>query len=158
MTLGESSKMNCSAFEWAFQLFLHEAFVASETSPSSSAIGTNDNVLIEIKDQTKLEKITKSSNSMSIQRNGAILGNGFASNILVDYKDYQAFLKSKLNLACAVVALTWAISSFDFSIYESKLQEFSSYENENRQGEEKKKKKKKNLPKFCFQFVTIKKL
>ena len=121
---GESSKMNRSASEWAFQLFLQEASVASETSPpsSSSAAGTNDDVFVEIKDQTKLEEATKSINSMLVQKNGAILSNGSASNIPVDSEDYQALLKSKLNLACAAVALTRVISSFDFSIYESGVQ------------------------------------
>ena len=121
---GESSKMNRSASEWAFQLFLQEASVASEISPtsSSSAAGTNDDVFVEIKNQTKLKETTKSTNSMPVQKNRVILGNGSASNIPVDSKDYQAFLKSKLNLACAAVALTRVTSSFDFSIHESGLQ------------------------------------
>lgn len=102
---GESSKMNRSASEWAFQRFLQEVSVASETSqPSpSSDPDKNDDLIVEIKEQPNPKQ---DPTTPPAPKNGTVLPNGPAPNILVDSEQYQAILKSKLNLACAAVALT----------------------------------------------------
>lgn len=126
-------KMNRSASEWAFERFLQEASPLSDTS-SSKSLAENDGV--EIKDPprttaaaaaaattdvtSKYSNINNKSNFKSqtpvgvSSSNGQSLGNATAalnrqgSSIPVDSDDYQAILKSKLNLACAAVALTRA--------------------------------------------------
>ncbi|KAJ7978109.1 Basic-leucine zipper transcription factor [Quillaja saponaria] len=105
--LGESSKMNRSASEWAFERFLQEASVASHTSPhsSSSAADKNDEVVVEINEQPKKDQTQKTSTA-SNQKNDTGLYNGAPPNIPIDSEEYQDFLKSKLNWACAAVALT----------------------------------------------------
>ncbi|KAM6596195.1 hypothetical protein CsatA_006719 [Cannabis sativa] len=107
----EGLKMNRSASEWAFQRFLQETS-GSVTSlqpqpqpqpqpqsqpplpplpppPSFSAADENEVVEVKAKDNLK--------------PSGAPLS---SSCIPVDSEDYQAFLKSKLNLACAAVAMS----------------------------------------------------
>ncbi|KAI4350061.1 hypothetical protein L6164_010586 [Bauhinia variegata] len=103
----ESCKMNRSASEWAFQRFLQEASAASETSPpsSSSAADRKDDVPVEIKEQPKQDQ-TQLIKSTSFQKNGAVLGDAPPPNVSVNSEEYQALLKTKLNLACAAVALT----------------------------------------------------
>ncbi|KAL5566280.1 hypothetical protein UlMin_029444 [Ulmus minor] len=102
----DSSKMNRSASEWAFQRFLQEAssVSASGASPplpappsSSSAADGNDVVEIVFEDNLDRSRI----------KNGGVTPFKTASaNIPVDSSDYQSFLKSKLNLACAAVAMS----------------------------------------------------
>ncbi|XP_061337997.1 light-inducible protein CPRF2-like [Gastrolobium bilobum] len=94
----DSSKMNRSASEWAFQRFIEEA-TASATSPPSSSSAADDVVFLEMEDQRKPAPLPK---------NGADLPNGPPPppSLSVDSDEYQAFLKSKLNLACAAVAMT----------------------------------------------------
>ncbi|XP_024025188.1 light-inducible protein CPRF2 [Morus notabilis] len=96
----ESSKMNRSSSEWAFQKFLQEASV-SEASPSrpppppsSSASAGDENDVVEIKVK---------ENSELLRNPASFSGH---ANTPVDSEDYQAFLKSKLNLACAAVAMS----------------------------------------------------
>ncbi|KAI4301919.1 hypothetical protein L6164_035155 [Bauhinia variegata] len=104
----ESSKMNRSASEWAFQRFLQEASVPSQTSPpssSSAAADRNQDILAEIEEQPKLDQ-TQNNESTPFQNNGAVLPSTPPPNVSVDSEEYQAFLKSKLNLACAAVAFT----------------------------------------------------
>ncbi|KAJ1413885.1 Basic-leucine zipper domain [Sesbania bispinosa] len=75
------SKMNRSASEWAFQQFLKEASscgVAAEACSSSV-------------DDVKLKKDPSPTTTATAP---------------LDSEDYQAILKTKLNLACAAVALT----------------------------------------------------
>ncbi|KAJ7973483.1 Basic-leucine zipper transcription factor [Quillaja saponaria] len=105
--LGESSNMNRSTSEWAFQRFLQEASVACQTSPpsSSSAADKNDEVIVKINETPKKDQTQKISTT-SNQKNDSVLYNGAPPNIPIDSEEYQAFLKSKLNLACAAVALT----------------------------------------------------
>ncbi|XP_068495724.1 light-inducible protein CPRF2 isoform X2 [Phaseolus vulgaris] len=75
------SNMNRSESEWAFQQFLQEA--ASPSSSSSSDVKDPDiNININI-----------------------------PVTLNVDSQDYQTILKTKLNLACAAVALTRAVPS-----------------------------------------------
>ncbi|KAF7138906.1 hypothetical protein RHSIM_Rhsim07G0075400 [Rhododendron simsii] len=82
--------MNRSSSEWAFQRFLQEAQVK-----------TNASDVVEIKDVQP-----------PIPINPAAAATAAAApppnNIPVDSEEYQAFLKTRLDLACAAVALTRA--------------------------------------------------
>lgn len=80
----ESSKMSRSASEWAFQRFLQEA---ATPSPSSSSVADNTGF------------------ADAAPKDGAVLPNG-PPPVAVDSDEYRAVLKSKLNLACAAVAMT----------------------------------------------------
>lgn len=81
------SNMNRSESEWAFQQFLQEA--ASPSSSSSSDVKDPDiNININI-----------------------------PVTLNVDSQDYQTILKTKLNLACAAVALTRVCWCFYFLIF-----------------------------------------
>ncbi|KAK9291892.1 hypothetical protein L1049_019843 [Liquidambar formosana] len=98
----ESSKMNRSSSEWAFQRFLQEAS-ASQTSPPSSAGAEND--VVEIKDH-EIQNQNGNSNPNPNQNHHNTLSFGASQNIPTDPEKYQAFLKDRLNLACAAVALS----------------------------------------------------
>lgn len=110
-----SSKMNRSESEWAFQRFLQEAHhvAASGSSPqqsSSSAAGdSKSDSLVEIKSTLDNSNVKDDSNTDKTATSTAA-GNpvsfSVSPNIPVDSAEYQAFLKSKLNLACAAVALS----------------------------------------------------
>ncbi|KAG5539351.1 hypothetical protein RHGRI_019789 [Rhododendron griersonianum] len=78
--------MNRSSSEWAFQRFLQEAQAK-----------TNASDVVEIKDVQP-----------PIQINPADAAAPPPNNIPVDSDEYQAFLKTRLDLACAAVALTRA--------------------------------------------------
>ncbi|XP_041018491.1 light-inducible protein CPRF2-like [Juglans microcarpa x Juglans regia] len=128
VSLDESSRMNRSESEWAFQRFLQlEAASNAETqtetkTETSSAVQPNKDVVVEIGDD---EGNTKNANNISNQNNiirnksptstasTSSFGesctapfNAPPPNIPIDSDEYQDFLKSKLNLACAAVALT----------------------------------------------------
>ncbi|GFS38134.1 hypothetical protein Acr_00g0055930 [Actinidia rufa] len=119
--------MNRSSSEWAFQRFLQEAHNTTTTNnnnnnaasnssppPSSSFSASacvrgvpgalpaerHDDCAVEIKDhQPQLHRQNENPNpTMSI--------NLTPPNVPVDSEEYQAFLKSRLKLACAAVALT----------------------------------------------------
>ncbi|KAF3660740.1 hypothetical protein FXO38_12053, partial [Capsicum annuum] len=81
-----SKMMNRSSSEWAFQRFLEEADTTSQ----------------QIKDHNL---IADQSEPMS---NTASFASEPPSNIPIDSDEYQAFLKRRLDLACAVFALTRA--------------------------------------------------
>ncbi|KAE9611970.1 putative transcription factor bZIP family [Lupinus albus] len=104
----ESSKMNRSASEWAFQRFLQEATSALLSPSSSSVADRNDGVVfVETNShQPKLDR-TQSVDATPLPKNGAVLGNGptVPPPGSFDSEEYQAFLKSKLDLACAAVAV-----------------------------------------------------
>ncbi|KAI5398347.1 hypothetical protein KIW84_063944 [Lathyrus oleraceus] len=91
----ESSTMSRSASEWAFQRFLQEASVSATSPPSSSSVA-------DVDPQSKLTTIAP--------RDAAVLSNGHPHPsppvVAVDSEEYRAVLKSKLNLACAAVAMT----------------------------------------------------
>lgn len=91
------SKMNRSESEWAFQQFLQEA-----VSPSSSS--SSD---------------VKPKNDPDINMNIPVTLN-------VDSHDYQTILKTKLNLACAAVALSRVSCTFLFSSMFSILWDIAS--------------------------------
>lgn len=114
----EPPNMNRSSSEWAFQRFLQEA--ASSSSSSAAAVaappvevvvnGENDNDVIEIKDQVQQHlnpNPKKNPNSHSGDPKTPPLN--APSNIPIDSEEYLAFLKSRLNLACAAVALSRVI-------------------------------------------------
>ncbi|CAN1285522.1 Light-inducible protein CPRF2 [Linum perenne] len=94
-TVDGSSKMNRSASEWAFQRFLQEA---SSAAASDHSLHSERSDVILIKDH-----LENSSSSSSVNANGTARP---PSEIPVDSEEYHAFLKSKLNLACAAVALS----------------------------------------------------
>ncbi|WCJ43886.1 Basic-leucine zipper (bZIP) transcription factor family protein [Euphorbia peplus] len=79
-----SCSMNRSASEWAFQKFLEEA--------------VSDSSAVEIMDDDSV------SSSGNVKKNAPT---SFNANP-VESDEYQAFLKSKLNLACAAVAASRA--------------------------------------------------
>ncbi|XP_010324786.1 light-inducible protein CPRF2 isoform X2 [Solanum lycopersicum] len=82
-----SKMMNRSSSEWAFQRFLQEAAAAETTSSSSSQqIKLNHNL---IPDQSKPVS-------------------SFVSEPPIDSDEHQAFLKRRLDLACAAFALNRA--------------------------------------------------
>ncbi|CAA0815589.1 Basic leucine zipper 63 [Striga hermonthica] len=84
-----SSKMNRSSSEWAFQRFLQEA-----ASPDHNSASLEIDDVVEIKDSNH-------------QYNGNEQPPP-PPNIPIDLEEYQAFLKRRLDLACAAVALTRA--------------------------------------------------
>ncbi|KAK9732849.1 hypothetical protein RND81_04G026700 [Saponaria officinalis] len=88
-------KMNRSPSEWAFERFIQE---------------TND---VEIKnhhhnDDKNEEKSKNGENVAAVVSPEVTPVNPPESRVPVDSEEYQAFLKSRLNLACAAVALTKA--------------------------------------------------
>lgn len=99
----EQSKMNRSASEWAFQRFLQEASV----SPSSSS---PQNDVEEIKVNAAYPNgpnPTRTNNNSSSSSNTASFNLQLQPpNVPIDSEEYQAFLKTKLDLACAAVALS----------------------------------------------------
>lgn len=99
----EQSKMNRSASEWAFQRFLQEASV----SPSSSSPAPEQNDVEEIKVIAAYPNGPNPTRSSSSSSNTASFNLQLQPpNVPVDSEEYQAFLKTKLDLACAAVALS----------------------------------------------------
>ncbi|XP_074311441.1 light-inducible protein CPRF2-like [Silene latifolia] len=94
---GGDSTMNRSASEWAFQRFLLEASDTVKPIPENDVVEIEDHHHDELKDDKEdvVEVVSSSAETTSL-------------NPPVDSDDYQAFLKSRLNLACAAVALTKA--------------------------------------------------
>lgn len=88
--------MNRSASEWAFQQFIREE------------VDKNG------KEEEEDEDLKK--------KNGMKSFNGFSenddddNNVPVDVEEYQAFLKNKLNLACAAVAMSRVSFFFFFCV------------------------------------------
>lgn len=107
----ESSKMNRSESEWAFQRFLQETNVSeSSSSPpqsSSSNAGADyrNGVVVEA-NNTQQQNVNAKSGSNTTAPYDAAATAAAPPNIPVDSEEYQAFLKSKLNLACAAVAMS----------------------------------------------------
>ncbi|XP_031396243.1 light-inducible protein CPRF2 [Punica granatum] len=126
---GGPSTMNRSESEWAFQRFLQEQAspkakpAASNCNSNSSSAGGEENDVVEIK-VPRLDRNEGSSQNRTNANNVHVNGNtnnnnvnrtahppvfnAVPENISVDSEEYQAFLKSKLNLACAAVALSRA--------------------------------------------------
>ncbi|GFP87004.1 light-inducible protein cprf2 [Phtheirospermum japonicum] len=88
--------MNRSSSEWAFQRFLQEA-----ASPDRNRTTLQSEDVVEIKGNNHHQNENQ-------QREMATSGGPPPPNIPIDSDEYQAFLKSRLDLACAAVALTRA--------------------------------------------------
>ncbi|KAJ6974687.1 hypothetical protein NC653_030724 [Populus alba x Populus x berolinensis] len=101
------SKMNRSESEWAFERFLQEASAVTLDDNTSSNSSADKTDVVQIKDHGNSNNNATSKCSFS---NGtcATAASSFAAPAIipVESDDYHAFLKSKLNLACAAVALT----------------------------------------------------
>ncbi|GMH13195.1 hypothetical protein Nepgr_015036 [Nepenthes gracilis] len=111
----EDPKMNRSASEWAFQRFLQEAISSPDTVSSSKSRPEND--VVEIKDhahQSDQQIYHQNQDHDQKQPNNRIRppantsAFNLGSSIPIDSDEYQALLKSRLNLTCAAVALTRA--------------------------------------------------
>ncbi|KAK4775876.1 hypothetical protein SAY87_023837 [Trapa incisa] len=126
---GEPSTMNRSESEWAFQCFLQEQASpkakAAASNSSSTGGGVDDNDVMEIKgsrpgrhEEPSQKPINTNNVNVNGNNNKSAGGSNTAAkppvlsavteNIPVDSEEYQAFLKSRLNLACAAVALSRA--------------------------------------------------
>lgn len=95
--------MNRSASEWAFQQFLRE---------EADRKGEDKK---EEEEEAK-EELKKKENGVMTSSNGG-LENKDKNNIPADSEEYQAFLKTKLNLACAAVAMSRVILFFSFLVF-----------------------------------------
>ncbi|XP_022965773.1 light-inducible protein CPRF2-like isoform X2 [Cucurbita maxima] len=98
---GVGSKMSRSASEWAFQRFLQEA---SETSPHCSAADHGEGIEIKGSDCDQSQKHNAHHGGVSNGNTSSVSSNAVVPNIPIDSEEYQAFLKSRLELACAAVA------------------------------------------------------
>ncbi|XWS57680.1 hypothetical protein CRYUN_Cryun09bG0194200 [Craigia yunnanensis] len=88
--------MNRSSSEWAFQQFLREEVDKGEDKEKEE----------EEEKETTEELKKKKKNGMASSFNGCLQNNN--NTVPVDLEEYQAFLKNKLNLACAAVAMSRA--------------------------------------------------
>lgn len=99
----EASQMNRSASEWAFQRFLQESSSPPTSSSVSASAPSADNDVVELKvpiDDPKPVPPPLSAPTSSLDP---------PPTLPSDPEEYQAFLKSRLNLACAAVALSRVI-------------------------------------------------
>lgn len=80
---GDTTKMNRSDSEWAFQKFLREQQAAEEAEAATAK---------------------PSSSSTSTSTSSSTVDVNLKINNSIDSEDYQALLKTKLDLACAAVA------------------------------------------------------
>ncbi|KAL3381676.1 hypothetical protein AABB24_001675 [Solanum stoloniferum] len=112
-----SKMMNRSSSEWAFQRFLQEASGAAGTTTSSppqpptmasSSSSSHQDDVVEIKDENLSTPNLNSSTALNSKPAATSFGSAPPQNIHVDAEEYQAFLKNRLDLACAAVALTRA--------------------------------------------------
>ncbi|CAK7340967.1 unnamed protein product [Dovyalis caffra] len=114
-------KMNRSESEWAFQRFLQEASAATFDDNTSSNSPADQTDVVQIEDHCNSNN-NAASESCNNNNNNNFKGNAMSftngscatvassfpapANIPVESEDYHALLKSKLNLACAAVALS----------------------------------------------------
>ncbi|KAL3537819.1 hypothetical protein ACH5RR_001185 [Cinchona calisaya] len=124
ITSTSSKMMNRSSSEWAFQRFLQEASTShhspsppafqlqQQQSVSSSNAPQND--VVQIKDCNFSSTCDNNNNQRKMEGEVASTtpfeGPPPAANIPVDSDEFQVFLKSQLDLACAAVAFTRANS------------------------------------------------
>lgn len=107
--------MNRSSSEWAFQRYLQEASASDRTaaattttiqSSSSSTHPPQNDDFLEIKGSSQhFAGAGVNANQQQPKMAGPAVG-APPPNISPDSEEYQAFLKSRLELACAAVALT----------------------------------------------------
>lgn len=113
--------MNRSSSEWAFQRFLQEAAAPDRTattlqSSSSSTHPPQNDDIVEIKGKGNhhYSGMGVNGNNQQQAKMVATAAGVPPPNIPVDSEEYQAFLKSRLELACAAVALTRVFAFFLF--------------------------------------------
>ncbi|KAI4302997.1 hypothetical protein MLD38_038679 [Melastoma candidum] len=103
-----SSGLNRSESEWAFQRFLLEANAVEDDDDEVEEEEDKEDV-VEINDPTCRNDEPDPRNGDEVGKaekpDEDRMGNG---KVPVDAEEYQAFLKSKLNIACAAVALSRA--------------------------------------------------
>ncbi|XP_019161601.1 PREDICTED: light-inducible protein CPRF2-like isoform X2 [Ipomoea nil] len=123
-----SSIMNRSSSEWAFQRFLQEASVVDHNSSASAAAAAASSTSISQSEQVPRDEFLEinqqslapnrnssyrqnnsgtaaaATNSKSTSAMVTSFGSTHASDIPDHSEKYQAFLKSRLDLACAAVA------------------------------------------------------
>ncbi|XP_047950892.1 light-inducible protein CPRF2-like [Salvia hispanica] len=100
--------MNRSASEWAFQRFLQEASDRTTTTTiqsSSSSTHHNEDVA-EIKGGSSRHNLIDVGVNANQQQPKTAAAGAPPPNVSPDSEEYQAYLKSRLELACAAVALT----------------------------------------------------
>ncbi|XP_027160960.1 light-inducible protein CPRF2 isoform X1 [Coffea eugenioides] len=127
-TTSSSKMINRSSSEWAFQRFLQEASAtnhspsppqpqpqpaSSNPRPQSDVVEINDNISNRDSNaatsDNKNKILNNSSDNLEVKVASTTSFEGpVPPNIPVDSEEYQAFLKSKLDLACAAVALSRA--------------------------------------------------
>lgn len=106
----KAMKMNRSPSEWAFQRFLQEVAAPNHSSASSMNLQNAD--VVEIEDNIHHSNQNEFNNGNSNQHRriaaetAAVAGGSLQPAIPVNSDEYQAFLKSRLELACAAVAFT----------------------------------------------------
>ncbi|KAL7157795.1 hypothetical protein ABFS83_02G101100 [Erythranthe nasuta] len=107
----KSMRMNRSSSEWAFQRFLQEAVLPDNTSTTTTTQQSSS--LSKHPSQDDVVEIKGNHHFSAVGVNGTQRKLELAAgdpppppNIPVDSDEYQAFLKSRLELACAAVALT----------------------------------------------------
>ncbi|XP_043692363.1 light-inducible protein CPRF2-like [Telopea speciosissima] len=123
----EHNKMNRSYSEWAFQRFLQEAS-ASENSPSPASSSaatttTSPSAVIPSSSVSLPSSSTKRASDAGRELDDDVieikdpppvplpqLSNPYPPNVPIDSEEYQNFLKNRLKLTCAAVALTRASS------------------------------------------------
>ncbi|KAK4414226.1 Light-inducible protein CP [Sesamum alatum] len=108
----KTMRMNRSSSEWAFQRFLQETAEPDRTtttlqSPSSSRHPSQNDDVVEIKGNHHYSLVAANRNQQQPEEAAGVAA-GPPPDIPVDSKEYQTYLKSRLQLACAAVALTWA--------------------------------------------------
>ncbi|XP_020549671.1 light-inducible protein CPRF2-like [Sesamum indicum] len=106
-------RMNRSSSEWAFQRFLQETAEPDRTtttlqSPSSSMHPPHNEEVVEIKENHHYSLVVGANSNQQQPEEAAGAAAGPPPDIPIDSKEYQTYLKSRLQLACAAVALTWA--------------------------------------------------
>ncbi|KAG6423180.1 hypothetical protein SASPL_113568 [Salvia splendens] len=101
--------MNRSASEWAFQRFLQEASdrtTTTTTIQSSSSSTHYSEDVAEIKGGSSRHNLIDVGVNANQQQPKTEAAGAPPPNVSPDSEEYQAYLKSRLELACAAVALT----------------------------------------------------
>ncbi|XP_047337321.1 light-inducible protein CPRF2 [Impatiens glandulifera] len=100
-----AAAMNRSLSVWAFEKFIQEAnHKQSESSPPSSSLSVSGSGESSLS-RPEIESVKKNDRNHSTSIS-VLPEKGLSPNIPMDSEDYHAFLESRLNLACAAVAMT----------------------------------------------------
>ncbi|XP_071731177.1 light-inducible protein CPRF2-like isoform X2 [Rutidosis leptorrhynchoides] len=103
----KSTTMNRSMSEWAFQRFIQETSSQPPESSSSKDNNHSNDHVVEINDRDEIKDKNKLMAVATTETTPFVAG---APNVPIDSEEYQDYLKNRLNLACAAVALTRASS------------------------------------------------